>query len=84
MKNRARLTLEECLEHRWLMLNQPMVKVRRAAIFPTDKLRLFEEDYIQRRMSGSSPPPELLKSFAGDNAFSSDEEDDLFPAGKYD
>ena len=66
------------------MLNAHMVKSRKAAIFATDKLRLFEEDYIQRRISGSTPPEKLLKAYASGLVFSSDEEEDLFPAGKYD
>ena len=77
--SRARLTTEEALDHRWLMLNAPMVKVRKAAVFATDKLRAFEESYIKRRLLGSSPPERLMKEYGVGLTFSSDEEgDDMF------
>lgn len=52
-----------------------MVKARRAAIFTTDRLRNFEERYIQRRMEGAGPSDKLIKAFGGGLDF---EEDDLF------
>ena len=73
---RLRLVTEECLDHRWLMLNAPMVKVRKAAIFATDKLKAFEEDYIQRRMAGSTPSDKLMHAYGAGISWSSDEEDD--------
>ena len=73
----ARLTTEECLDHRWLLLNQQMVKGRKTAIFSTDKLKLFEEAYIKRRLSGSTPSSELLETY-GKYAALSDEEDEIF------
>ena len=54
-----------------------MVKARKAAVFSTDKLKLFEEAYIKRRLSGSTPSSELLEKY-GKYAALSDEEDDLF------
>jgi hypothetical protein len=58
-----------------------MVKVRKAAVFPTDKLRAFEESYIKRRLLGSSLPDRLMKEYGVGLSFSSDEEgDDLFGA----
>lgn len=80
----ARLTTEEALDNRWLMLNAPTVKQRKAAIFSTDRLRLFEEDYIQRRMEGAAPSEELLKAYgaSGNEGFSSDDED-LFGSNNY-
>ena len=74
---RARLTTEECLDNRWLLLNQQMVKARKAAVFSTDKLKLFEESYIKRRLSGATPSSELLDKY-GKYAALSDEEDELF------
>ncbi len=76
---RARLTTEECLDNRWLMLNQQMVKSRKAAIFSTDRLKMFEEDYIKRRMSGAAPCKELIAKYGKYSALS-DEEDDVFGA----
>lgn len=74
---RARLTTEECLEHRWLMLNSQMIKMRKSAIFPTERLRLFEEDYIRRRMSGGGPSSALMSVYGKQDVFS-DSEDELF------
>lgn len=74
---RARLTTEECLDHRWLLLNQQMVKGRKTAVFSTDKLKLFEEAYIKRRQSVATPSAELLDKY-GKYAALSDEEDDVF------
>ncbi|KAK2145039.1 hypothetical protein LSH36_707g01145 [Paralvinella palmiformis] len=73
---KARLMTEEALDHRWLMLNAPMVKVRKAAVFPTDKLRLFEENYIKRRLAGRAPPERLMNAYGIGLSFSSDEEGD--------
>jgi len=76
---KSRLTTEECLDHRWLQLNQHWVKQRKAAIFATDKLRLFEEDYIRRRMEGQ-PARALLQKYGCVDVFGSDEEEDIFPS----
>lgn len=67
------------------MLNAPMVKVRKAAVFPTDKLRLFEENYIKRRMAGRAPPERLMNAYGIGLSFSSDEEGDdwLRSSSKY-
>ena len=71
------MTTEECLDSRWLLLNQQMVKGRKAAVFSTDKLKLFEEAYIKRRLSGTTPSSELLEKY-GKYAALSDEEDEIF------
>jgi len=73
---KARLTTEECLEHKWLMLNAPLIKARKAAQFPTDKLRFFEEDYIARRLAGSQISERLMKQYGAGFTYSSDEDED--------
>ncbi|ELU05513.1 hypothetical protein CAPTEDRAFT_229047 [Capitella teleta] len=73
---KSRLTTDECLDHRWFQLNAPMIKVRKSAVFSTDKLKTFEEDYIKRRMVGSSPPDALLRAYGAGLSFSSDEEEE--------
>ena len=76
---RSRLTTEECLDNRWLLLNQQAVKGRKAAVFSTDRLKMFEEEYIKRRMSGASPCKELIAKYGKYSALS-DEEDEVFGA----
>jgi len=77
---KSRLTVEESLDHRWLMLHHAMVKVRRAASFTTDRLKLFLADYIGRRMRNATLPPRLQASYAAapDFVTSSDDEEDYF------
>jgi hypothetical protein len=60
---RARLTTEECLDHRWLMLNPVMVKSRRSAVFTTDKLKCFVDDYTYRRMRNAQLPDRLIAAY---------------------
>jgi hypothetical protein len=61
------------------MLNAQMIKSKKAAIFSSDRLRIFEEDYIRRRRGGYTTNDRLLKAYgASEGAFSSDEED-IFP-----
>ncbi|ESO11851.1 hypothetical protein HELRODRAFT_71319, partial [Helobdella robusta] len=42
---KSRLNVEECLEHKWLMLHHSIIKMKKASIFPTDKLKYYLEDY---------------------------------------
>jgi len=74
----ARLTTEEALEHKWLMLNAPLIKGRKAAIFPAERLKVFEEQYIARRRLGSQISDHLMATYGQGTAVSSDEEDDIF------
>jgi serine/threonine protein kinase len=74
----ARLTTEECLEHKWLMLNAPLIKARKAAVFPAERLKVFEEQYIARRRLGTQISEHLLASYGQGEAFSSDDEEDIF------
>ncbi len=61
------------------MLNVPMIKARKAAVFPTDKLRAFEEVYVKARLEEASPSERLLQAYGTGFSFSSDEEDeDIF------
>jgi len=77
---KSRLTVEECLDHRWLMLNHAMVKVRKGASFSTDRLKLFLAEYLARRMCNASLPSHLQQRYgaAADFASSSDDEEDYF------
>lgn len=70
--NRARLTTEECLDHRWLMLNPALVKSRRSAIFTTDKLKCFVDDSNYRRQQQAGRLPDRLISTYGSTEVPSD------------
>jgi len=74
---RARLTTEECLDHRWLTLHQAMIKARRAAVFATDKLRFLLDDCAYRRMRAAQLPAHLLQAYgsAADDAIAYDEDE---------
>ena len=73
---RARLTTEECLDHRWLTLHQSMIKARKSAVFATDKLKFFLDDYTFRRMRGAQLPAELLDAYgAVSDSFAYDEDE---------
>lgn len=73
---RARLTTEECLDHRWLMLNPAMVKTRKATVFSTDKLKYFLDDYTYRRMRDTRLPDRLVAAYGADTeSFTYDEEE---------
>ena len=61
------------------MLNTPMLKQRKAAIFSPDRLRVFEESYMYRRMKDSAPSKDLLNKYGLCDVFSSDDED-VFPS----
>lgn len=65
------------------MLNQVMVKSRRQAVFSTEKLKLFLDDYITRRMRNTIPPKRLLEAYGSPSDVvwsASDEEDEPFYA----
>ena len=74
---RARLTTEECLDHRWLMLHQSMVKARKSTVFATDKLRYFLDDYAYRRMRAAQLPGRLVDAYgaAAADTFAYDEDE---------
>jgi len=55
------------------MLNQVMVKSRRQAIFSTDKLKFFLDDYITRRMRNAVPPKRIVETYGSS-------EESLWPA----
>ncbi|XP_074662623.1 protein Obscurin-like [Tubulanus polymorphus] len=59
-----RLSLDDCVESRWLSLSENMVKRRRANKFITSKLRHFQEVYTARRRALGKPSEELLGSYA--------------------
>lgn len=75
---KSRLTIEECLEHRWLMLHHVMVKSRKAASFSTDKLKYFLDEYISRRMRNAHPSAKLVQAYGNISAFGEDDEEEYF------
>jgi serine/threonine protein kinase len=75
---RARLTTEECLDHRWLMLNPAMVKSRKMTVFSTDKLKYFLEDYMYRRMRNARLPDRLLSTYGASTESVAYDEDAYF------
>ncbi|XP_055959480.1 obscurin-like [Patella vulgata] len=48
---RNRLSLQDCLEHKWLLLSDAMVKTRQEAVFLTNKMRKFCKEYDAKRLS---------------------------------
>ena len=59
-----------------------MVKYRKAALFATDKLRAFEENYVSRRMAGAAPCSRLVKAYGGAAAEFTDDTDDVFTSAQ--
>ena len=53
-----------------------MIKARKSAVFATDKLKYFLDDYTYRRMRGAQLPAELVASYgAVTDAFAYDEDE---------
>jgi len=58
-----------------------MIKARKSAVFATDKLKYFLDDYTYRRMQGAQLPAQLLAAYGAAtsaDAFDYDEEDAYF------
>jgi hypothetical protein len=60
------------------MLNPVMVKSRRSAVFTTDKLKCFVDDYTYRRMRNARLPDRLITAYGSatpPETFSYDEDE---------
>ncbi|KAI0234283.1 Obscurin [Lamellibrachia satsuma] len=79
---KSRLSTADCLDDRWFQLSPHMVKYRKAALFATDKLRAFEENYVARRMAGAAPCSRLVKAYGGTAAEFIDDTDDVFTSAQ--
>jgi hypothetical protein len=57
-----RPTLEEILDHKWLLPNEQLVKKREANVFLTDKLSEFARDFESKKQS--KVPQSLFRFFS--------------------
>ncbi|XP_014667689.1 PREDICTED: twitchin-like isoform X2 [Priapulus caudatus] len=58
-----RLTVEECLEHRWMQVTDVMTRQRESTSFFTNKLRIFAQEYNLCRKESATRNYDLLHAF---------------------
>lgn len=54
---RNRMTVDDCLEHKWLQLSSDMTKMRKENVFMSLKLRNFAKQYEEQKGSASRLSP---------------------------
>ncbi|CAH1789060.1 unnamed protein product [Owenia fusiformis] len=73
-----RLTLEECLDHKFLQVSKKMVEKRENTIFSTNRIKQFAEEYRLRRKAEATRNDQLLHAFGcGDAASAMDSDVDI-------
>jgi len=63
-----------------------MIKARKSAVFATDKLKYFLDDYTFRRMRGAQLPAKLVDAYgavtSSDAAFDDGDDEDAYFASR--